>query len=136
MEVYRELTGNILGWWMDHMIDPRGGFYGRMDGEGRMYEDSPKGAILNSRILWTFASAYRIATAERTRELFTDAQRQQYLDAATRARNYILDRFFAAFLSGCLACKWMIGLVRKGKLIYFGIYCFVVGSILIICNFV
>lgn len=44
--------------------------------------------------------------------------------------------FFAAFLSGCLACKWMIGLVRKGKLIYFGIYCFVVGSILIICNFV
>ena len=75
MEVYRELTGNILGWWMDHMIDPRGGFYGRMDGEGRMYEDSPKGAILNSRILWTFASAYRIATAERTRELFTDAQR-------------------------------------------------------------
>ena len=94
MEVCRELTGNILGWWMDNMVDPRGGFYGRMDGEGKLYEDSPKGAILNSRILWTFASAYRIATAEKTRELFTDAQRQQYLDAATRARNYILDRFY------------------------------------------
>ena len=100
MEVCRELTGNILGWWMDNMVDPRGGFYGRMDGEGKLYEDSPKGAILNSRILWTFASAYRIATAEKTRGLFTDAQRQQYLDAATRARNYILDRFYDPIYGG------------------------------------
>ena len=29
--------------------------------------------------------------------------------------------FLAAFLSGCLACKWMINIVKKGKLIYFGI---------------
>jgi len=40
--------------------------------------------------------------------------------------------FIAAFLSGCLACKWMIGIVRKGKLIYFGIYCAIVGALLII----
>lgn len=39
--------------------------------------------------------------------------------------------FVAAFVSGCLACKWMINLVKKGKLIYFGIYCAVVGTILI-----
>ncbi|MBO4612944.1 MAG: undecaprenyl-diphosphate phosphatase [Bacteroidaceae bacterium] len=39
--------------------------------------------------------------------------------------------FLAAFVSGCLACKWMIGIVRRGKLIYFGIYCAVVGLLLI-----
>ena len=35
--------------------------------------------------------------------------------------------FLAAFLSGCAACKWMISIVRKGKLIWFGIYCAVAG---------
>ena len=40
--------------------------------------------------------------------------------------------FVAAFISGCLACKWMIGIVRKGKLIYFGIYCAIIGTLLII----
>ncbi len=37
--------------------------------------------------------------------------------------------FLAAFISGCLACKWMINIVRKGKLIYFAIYCAIVGLI-------
>ncbi|MBR6338773.1 MAG: undecaprenyl-diphosphate phosphatase [Alloprevotella sp.] len=40
--------------------------------------------------------------------------------------------FIAAFVSGIIACKWMIGIVRKGKLIYFAYYCAVVG-ILVIC---
>ena len=35
--------------------------------------------------------------------------------------------FIAAFLSGCFACKLMINLVKKGKLVYFGIYCAIVG---------
>ena len=39
--------------------------------------------------------------------------------------------FVAAFVSGCLACKWMIGRVKKGKLIYFGIYCAVAGVLAI-----
>ena len=42
--------------------------------------------------------------------------------------------FIAAFLSGCLACKWMISIVKRGKLIYFGIYCAVVGLLLIALN--
>ena len=42
--------------------------------------------------------------------------------------------FIAAFVSGCLACKWMINIVKKGKLIYFGIYCAIVGVITIICS--
>jgi len=35
--------------------------------------------------------------------------------------------FLAAFISGLLACKWMIGIVKKGKLIYFAIYCLIIG---------
>jgi len=39
--------------------------------------------------------------------------------------------FIAAFISGLLACKWMIGIVKKGKLIYFAIYCLIVGMLAI-----
>ena len=35
--------------------------------------------------------------------------------------------FFAAFIAGLVACKWMIALVKKSKLTYFAIYCAVVG---------
>lgn len=40
--------------------------------------------------------------------------------------------FLAAFVSGCLACKWMINIVKKGKLIWFALYCAVVGLATII----
>ena len=40
--------------------------------------------------------------------------------------------FLAAFLTGCLACKWMVNLVKKGKLIWFAVYCVIVGVIAII----
>jgi len=40
--------------------------------------------------------------------------------------------FVAAFVSGCFACKWMISIVKQCKLIYFAIYCAIVG-ILAIC---
>ena len=40
--------------------------------------------------------------------------------------------FIAAFLSGCFACKLMINIVKKGKLIYFGYYCFVVGAAVLV----
>lgn len=36
--------------------------------------------------------------------------------------------FLAAFVSGCFACKWMIALVKRMKLIYFAIYCALVGA--------
>ena len=39
----------------------------------------------------------------------------------------LLIGFAAAFISGLLACKWMINIVKKGKLIYFAIYCLLVG---------
>ena len=40
--------------------------------------------------------------------------------------------FVAAFLSGCFACKWMINIVKRGKLVYFGVYCIVVALITIV----
>lgn len=42
--------------------------------------------------------------------------------------------FLAAFTSGCIACKWMINIVKKGKLIYFGIYCAIAGILTIILS--
>lgn len=43
----------------------------------------------------------------------------------------LLAGFIAAFIAGFAACTWMISLVRKSKLSYFAIYCFVVGVIAI-----
>lgn len=43
--------------------------------------------------------------------------------------------FLAAFISGCIACKWMINIVKKGKLIYFAIYCAIAGAVTIACTF-
>ncbi len=40
--------------------------------------------------------------------------------------------FLAAFITGCVACKWMIGLVKRGKMIYFAVYCAIVGLATII----
>ncbi|MDO4992713.1 MAG: undecaprenyl-diphosphate phosphatase [Prevotellaceae bacterium] len=42
--------------------------------------------------------------------------------------------FIAAFVSGCVACKWMIALVKKCKLIYFAIYCAIIGVIALYCS--
>lgn len=39
--------------------------------------------------------------------------------------------FFASFISGLLACNWMISLIKKSKLYYFSAYCFIVGGIAI-----
>lgn len=44
--------------------------------------------------------------------------------------------FVAAFLAGLVACTWMIALVKKSKLRYFAIYCFVVGIIAITFDYV
>ncbi len=44
----------------------------------------------------------------------------------------LLIGFAAAFLSGLLACKWMINIVKQGKLNYFAAYCLVIGFIAIV----
>ena len=40
--------------------------------------------------------------------------------------------FVAAFVTGCLACRFMIEIVRRQRLIWFAIYCAIVGSVAII----
>lgn len=57
------------------------------------------------------------------------------ISANTADSSFLFVGFFAAFVSGYFACKWMISLVKKSKLIYFSLYCFVVGSIAIAVGF-
>ena len=44
--------------------------------------------------------------------------------------------FVAAFLSGCVACKWMINIVKRGKLVWFGVYCAIAGVATIVCSLI
>lgn len=48
----------------------------------------------------------------------------------------LITGFLAAFISGSFACKWMIGLVKKGKLMYFAYYCLAVGLITVIYSLI
>ena len=77
-----ELVSDILPFWESRMQDPSGGFYGRIDGRGNLVDGSPKGGILNARILWTFASAYRVLGDSAC------------LSMAERARDEIMFRFY------------------------------------------
>ena len=40
--------------------------------------------------------------------------------------------FLASFITGCLACKFMIEVVKRGKLIWFAVYCALAGAVSII----
>ena len=57
-------------------------------------------------------------------------------ELTAKASNFTLlgISFIAAFISGLLACTWMIKLIKKNKLSYFSIYCMVVGLIAIGCG--
>ncbi|MBO5464840.1 MAG: undecaprenyl-diphosphate phosphatase [Alistipes sp.] len=44
--------------------------------------------------------------------------------------------FITSFVVGCLACKFMIGIVKRGKLIWFAAYCAVAGVVSIVCNLI
>ena len=46
----------------------------------------------------------------------------------------LLVGFIAAFVAGCAACRWMISIVRRGKLLYFAIYCAVIGLLTLVCS--
>lgn len=44
----------------------------------------------------------------------------------------LLVGFLASFIVGCLACKWMLNIVKKGKLIWFALYCVIAGVLCIV----
>lgn len=88
-EMRQVLTENILPFWMERMTDEvNGGFHGRISGMGEWIPGSPKGAILNARILWTFSSAYRLL------------HKNEYLATATRAKRELIDHFYDAEYGG------------------------------------
>ena len=81
-EMQDVLEQNILRFWLDKMVDrEHDGFYGRIDGHGILHPEAEKGAILNARILWAFSAAYRVLG------------NQEYLEAATRAKDYLIEHF-------------------------------------------
>ncbi len=62
------------------------------------------------------------------------------LDAGTSTTTVgtipLLIGFLSAFISGWIACSWMVNLVKKGKLIWFALYCLVVGILAVISGFI
>lgn len=81
-EAQTVLETNILSYWMRRMTNPRGGFYGRIDGHDNLVPGAEKGAVMNARILWTFSAAYRLL------------KKDEYLEMATRAKRELIDRFY------------------------------------------
>jgi len=81
-EIRRELSDNILGFWMNHALDTvNGGFIGKISQEMTRISDAEKSLVLNTRILWTFSAAYR------------QINNSSYLEMAERAYAYIKDHF-------------------------------------------
>lgn len=78
----KEELNTILSYWMNYTVDEeQGGFYGSINNENIPDRNAPKGIVLNSRILWTFSSAFEL-----TKE-------QAHLNTATTAFDYIIDHF-------------------------------------------
>jgi mannobiose 2-epimerase len=72
--------GNILDYWIDNTQDTaEGGFYGKIDNDNHVIPGSPKGSVLNARILWSFSAAYNLTG------------KNQYLEIADHAYQYIID---------------------------------------------
>lgn len=78
-----ELTERILPYWIHYTPDrEHGGFVGVIDSRGRADPQAEKSAVLNARILWTFAAASRLLDNDLCR------------DVADRAYDYLIGRFW------------------------------------------
>lgn len=76
-EMAEELD-NILRFWLEHTVDRKhGGFVGLIRGDMTTVPEAPKGLVLNTRILWTFARAFR------------HEPKPEYLEMAERALQYL-----------------------------------------------
>lgn len=80
-EIENDLTESLLPFWVDNSVDPAGGFYGIILNDGKPVPNAFKGSVLNARILWTFAKAYRHYGLENYKEL------------ADRAADYYIGHF-------------------------------------------
>ena len=81
-ELKSEMTENILPFWMNQAYDAKtGSFFGQILHDETVVNVSPKGAVLNARILWTFSAAYN-ETGETV-----------YLEFAEKAYRYFSTHF-------------------------------------------
>ncbi len=81
-EFKKELSEGILYYWLNNTIDKKnGGYVGTINSKNIPQYDDPKGGILHSRILWTFAAAYRVFGNE------------EYKIAADIAYEYLVKHF-------------------------------------------
>ena len=80
-ELEDELREILRFWTINTPDEQNGGFVGKIDNDNTIDYNAPKGAVLNSRILWTFSAAWNL-----TRE-------QGYLDMARRACKYLTAYF-------------------------------------------
>lgn len=87
-EIVENIKECVLPFWLEHTIDPAGGFYGMVMRDGTPVPDAPKGGVLNARILWTFSQAYR---------LYRD---EAYLNMANRAQRYFIDHLIDPVYGG------------------------------------
>jgi mannobiose 2-epimerase len=93
-QLENELKENILPFWIENDIDiENGGFYGYISNDLNINKESDKGAVLYSRILWTYSKAYGFYKEEK------------YLTMAARAYYYILEHFWDNEYSGVY---WML----------------------------
>jgi len=65
-------------------------------------------------------------------EAFLDLMKGDFSGNAGISGFSLFIGFIAAFISGTIACKWMLNLVKKGKLIYFAYYCVAVGLVVVV----
>ena len=90
------LEENILAYWLKLRDMKRGGFYGQVTGDELLVPDASRGAVLNARILWSFASAYRVLKSK------VESQKSKaYLQAAQEAKRYIEEHFIDKEFGGC-----------------------------------
>ena len=92
------LEENILAYWLRLRDKERGGFYGQVTGDEVLIPDAPRGAVLNARILWPFASACRVLSHQRSA---VSDQLSAYLKAAQEAKRYIEAHFIDREHGGC-----------------------------------
>lgn len=79
-----ELRNDILPFWLEHTRDrERGGFFGEISNGNAVKKDAPRGALLTSRILWTFSAAYRRYHEPE----YLEMARWAYTDLVTRFRD-------------------------------------------------
>jgi len=91
-EIRKEWLDHILPFWARLMDEAYGGYYGEVDASLTAKPLAPKGCIANSRILWSFAAAYRVTGTE------------DYRKCASHAFSFLTERLLDPEFGGLI---WM-----------------------------